>query len=100
MSSEPTISIAASGNLKLTFRKPDINSLTPMHSVEIPNSERGLALLRHVLVARQSGASKLGQAGNPTQAMIQLWLQNKFEEDLLTKRMAEKEADDLVLAEF
>jgi hypothetical protein len=88
MAENPTISLAANGKLLLLIPSSgnDKFSLKLFHSVEIPNNELGLRLLNYVLTARNSGKTKLGQDGNPTQEMIKLWLNNKFEQDRLTAR--------------
>lgn len=85
---DPTISLAANGKLALTITSDsEANSGFHLgHTIEIPNNENGLRIINQILSARNDGKSKLGQAGNPTQEMIKLWLANKFEQDRLTAR--------------
>lgn len=94
--SDPSISLSPSGGLVLTFPH---NALVS-HSVEIPSDENGLRLLRMILNERKSGKTKLGQNGNPTQAMIQLWLKDKYEKDAITLREEMKLAKEELSAEF
>jgi len=101
MASEPTIGLASSGKLRLTFWRADVDNLPARsHSIELPNSERGLALLNWILSSRGRGQTQLGQDGNPTQHVIEQWLANKKETDAITKREDDKRKDDEVLACF
>jgi len=94
---QPTIDLATSGNFQLTF----VSEISgKAHSVEIPNSEKGLACLRNILMARQREETKIGQTGNPTQEMIRAWLNNKNEQDALTKRQEEEEKHEQMVNFF
>lgn len=101
MSSEPTIGLASSGKLRLTFWRPDVDNFPARsHSIELPNTDKGLALLNWILSSRGRGQTQLGQDGNPTQHVIEMWLANKKETDAITKREQDKILDDVILNEF
>lgn len=88
----PEIGIAANGDLTLRFTRGE----TLGHTVTIPCDDKGLRLIKLVLVARSRGETKLGQAGNPTQSMIQAWLAS----DKFNREQAKIEAERQVVAEL
>lgn len=96
LSINPEIGLAANGDISLRFSSA--NSLG--HSVSIPCDEKGLRIIKLILVARDRGEIRLGESGNPTQSMVLEWLKNDQFQREQAKREIEKLANEAVLAEF
>ena len=50
--------------------------------VSIPASLDGLRILKRILVARDRGSAKLGEAAEPTQALVNEWLKAERQRQL------------------
>jgi len=83
----PTITLAASGNIAVHFYHAE-NSL---HTVEIPHNLNGMRLLHQILKARDQHQTRLGELGNPTQAIVDAWLKSKKVQDEQEKLEREKQ---------
>lgn len=75
------ISLAPNGNILLHL---------PRHEAQVPMNLAGLALLKHVLQGQASGATKIGEQGNPTQWNLDQWLKSPVGQAALAKAQAEK----------
>lgn len=95
---QPRVALDANGQLAMTIPHRIYGGFD--HTITLPCDENGLRLMRRILAARASGKVKIGQDGNPTQSVVELWLKNKSETDAITKREEDKKLDDAVLAEF
>lgn len=74
---QPTIALSASGNIAISFAGP----LGGFHTVEIPMNANGMRLINQILKARDKSQTRLGELGNPTQFIIDVWLNSKREQD-------------------
>lgn len=100
MQLEPSISLASSGNILVTFYTRHVaydasvnDALVLNHSVEIPQTLNGMRLIKQILRARELGDVKFNQLGNPSQAIIDAWLKSKKEQE--QQDLAEQEKRSL-----
>lgn len=84
----PTISLAASGNINIHFH----HALGGLHTVEIPHNINGMRLIMQILKARDKHETRIGELGNPTQAIIDAWLKSKKEQDMQAKQEQEAQS--------
>jgi hypothetical protein len=76
----PTISIAPSGNLLVEF--PSVLAEGRSHSVEIPFTLAGLSALKRALVARKETAvPRIGSHASPVASDIQKYLADRAREE-------------------
>ena len=92
----PTISLSASGNINIHFH----HALGGLHTVEIPHNLNGMRLMHQILKARDQHETRLGELGNPTQAIVDAWLKNKKIQDEQDRQEREKLAHEDFMADW
>lgn len=46
------------------------------HRIEVPANERGVAVLRRILMNRKPGRNRIAEPGSPTQHLVEQWLKD------------------------
>jgi len=92
----PTIALSVNGNIDVTF----YSGMIGQHTVEIPMNANGMRLIKQILTAREQAQTRLGELGNPTQAIIDAWLKSKKVQDEQEAAERAKQAHDEFMSDW